>query len=121
MESREHYVAAQVRAEMARRGLKQKDLAEVLGMTQQAVSPKHSGHRPYSQADLWTISDWLGIPFAELLGEAGREVHPLDRPQPPTGSRRRARRDSNSRPTAYSSPSWRRPRMPMRRPSFAMA
>jgi len=109
MESREQYVAAQVRAEMARRGLRQKDLAEVLGMSQQAVSPKHSGHRPYSLADLWTISDWLGIPFADLLGEAGREVHhPLNRPQPPRGTRRRARRDSNSRPTAYLIPRFRR-------------
>lgn len=79
---REQSVAAQVRAEMARRGLKQRQLAEALGVSQQAVSPKYNGHRAYSQRDIWAICDWLGITVVQLLGELGQEIRPLDPDQP---------------------------------------
>ena len=66
-------VALNVRIEMTRNGVKQIQLAAVLGLTQQAVSMKVNGLRPFSLDDLEVIAPLFGMSAAELVqGEAGR-------------------------------------------------
>ncbi len=60
-------VASTVRAELARVGLRQIDLARALGMTQQAVSARLRGATPFGLSDLEVLSEMLGISPADLV------------------------------------------------------
>jgi transcriptional regulator with XRE-family HTH domain len=64
------FVADNVRAEMARAKLTQTDLANILGITQQAISAKLNAHTAFSVAELVTISDALKVPIAALMAVA---------------------------------------------------
>lgn len=105
MESLAEAVAAQVRAEMGRHKLKQKDVGAALGITQQAVSPKWNGQRLFTVADLLVIADLADISLAELLGPLASEVHPHI-PEPTLGgaSARRTGMGSDGNSRRYLSP-----------------
>ena len=60
-------VAANVRAEMARVGVTQGQLATVLGITQQSVSAKRRGETPFTLNDLDRIAPVLGMTVIELI------------------------------------------------------
>ena len=61
--------AANVRAEMARQGRTQRELAEMLGVSQPTVSARLSGRRDFTVAELRRISKWLGVPLRTLITE----------------------------------------------------
>lgn len=83
-------VAATVRAEMARLGVSQHDLANALGVTQQAVSLKIKGSRPMTIDELDIVAPLLGMTVVELLADAK---------SPRSGGPLRPRSDSNGQPT----------------------
>jgi len=60
-------VAANVRAEMARLGVTQTQLAEALHITQQSVSAKRSGKTPFTVNELDIIAPMLQMTVAELI------------------------------------------------------
>ncbi|MFW0120210.1 helix-turn-helix domain-containing protein [Rothia sp. P5764] len=62
-------IANEIRAWMARTGLKQVDLAEALQISQGSTSEKLRGKIAFSLNDLLIISGVLGITLGELLGE----------------------------------------------------
>lgn len=86
-----HLVAANVRAELARRGLTGSDLGRVLSLSPTAVSRRLRGVTPLDVEDLAKVSRLLGMTMAEVLGEVGRD------PNPPVCPRE----DSNLRHTVY--------------------
>ena len=54
-------ISANIRAEVARRGMKQKDIAAVLGVTVGSVSHKWGGRRPWTFDDVERIAVALGV------------------------------------------------------------
>lgn len=60
-------VAANVRAEMARRQKLQRDLVEVLGVSKQQVSERLSGTTPFRLDELEPVAEMLGLPVIALL------------------------------------------------------
>ena len=62
-------VTANVRAEMARRRLKQEDVAPLLGLTQSAMSRRLVGDVEFSVSELRKLADVLQVPASTLLGE----------------------------------------------------
>lgn len=70
------FVAAEVRAEMARQGLSQQALAEKLGWRQQRLSRRilaegsNNPLIPFDIAELADVANALGIPVAQLLPQA---------------------------------------------------
>lgn len=64
-----HRPAANVRAEMARRGIRQTLLAEHLGLSQAAVSRRVNGQTPFDVDELIKVAALLGVPAAALLGD----------------------------------------------------
>lgn len=62
-------VAANIRAEMARRRLPQTALADRLGITQQAVSMKLAGRRPLTDTEVSTIADFLSVEPGSLFAD----------------------------------------------------
>ena len=67
--------AANVRAEIARRRIRQSDVARALRVSQPAVSQRLNGHVPFTLADLEALAELLGIDVAELLQP--RSLQPL--------------------------------------------
>jgi transcriptional regulator with XRE-family HTH domain len=61
-------VAANVRAELARRRIRQIDVAERLGVSRQNVAQRLNGSVDFRVGELIAISDMLGITVIELLG-----------------------------------------------------
>lgn len=61
-------VAAEVRAQMARRRMTQVQLAELLGIKQVSVSERLRGKTPFRLNELGVIAEALGIHPATLLG-----------------------------------------------------
>jgi transcriptional regulator with XRE-family HTH domain len=61
-------VAANVRAEMARRRVTQADLAELLNVSQQAISRRVSGRTAFGLDDLAKLADHFGVPLVALIG-----------------------------------------------------
>ena len=61
--------AAAVRAEMARRRVRQQDLADALGISQQAMSNRLSGITPLSANEIQIIADTLGCHPERLIHE----------------------------------------------------
>lgn len=60
-------IGAEVRAGLARKGLTQKQLAAVLGVTETTLSGRIRGRTPFDTDELALISDLIGVPIAELL------------------------------------------------------
>lgn len=63
------HVARNVRAEIARRGKRQGDIAKLFGFTRQAMSRRLLGHVDFRIAELQTIADYLGVPVAVLIDD----------------------------------------------------
>lgn len=59
--------AMNVRAETARRGILQSDLADGLGMSRMAVSDRFRGRTPWTVDELAMVAEMLGVPLAVLL------------------------------------------------------
>lgn len=64
-------VGASVRAEMARHGITQQDLAAALGITQTAVSRRIRGTVPFDVAELPLVAAAIGCDVDTLLRPAG--------------------------------------------------
>lgn len=66
-------VAGNVRAEAARAGLTQSELARALGVSRMAVSDRYRGRTPWTLDELEVVGAILGLEPAEFLA---RPVHP---------------------------------------------
>jgi transcriptional regulator with XRE-family HTH domain len=60
---------ANLRAELARAGLFQKDVAAVLGQPQPQISKRLSGEIPWRLTELQAIATHLNIPVSRLIDE----------------------------------------------------
>ncbi len=60
-------VAQEVRANMARRGRTQSDIATALGISQTAISRRLSGFVPWDVNELELVATALDVPLADLL------------------------------------------------------
>lgn len=99
-------VAANVRAEMARLGIRQSEVAQALGIGQPSVSAKRQGHTPFTLNELAVIAPMLGMTVGELIDgavAAGVRRSPAGRGADgatgPLSQTERARRDSNPQPS----------------------
>lgn len=63
-------VGANVRAEMARRGLNQTQLAAAIGKTQTQVSKRLSGQIAFDINELTAVADVLDVPLSHLTADA---------------------------------------------------
>jgi transcriptional regulator with XRE-family HTH domain len=63
-------VAANVRAEMARKGCSQSALAEKIGRDQHFISRRVLGKVEFTVDELTHVSAALGVPLSDLIGEA---------------------------------------------------
>lgn len=61
-------VAAEVRSWMARRGAKQVDVANALGLSQSGVSHRLRGRVPFTVPELMMVAGLLDVTLADLLG-----------------------------------------------------
>lgn len=61
-------VADNIRAEMARRRVRQRDLADRIGVNQQAMSNRLCGITPLSAREIQIIADTLGCHAETLTG-----------------------------------------------------
>lgn len=62
-------IAQNVRAEMARRGRSQAELAAVLRLTQSAISRRLAAKIDFSATELAEVGKWLNLPVASLYDE----------------------------------------------------
>ena len=62
-------VVANVRAELARRRIRQTDVAQRLGVSRQNVAQRLNGSVDFRVGELISIADMLGITISELVGE----------------------------------------------------
>lgn len=60
-------VAGNIRAETARRGFRQSDVARAVSLSPMAVSDRYRGRTPWSLDEVDTVARWLGVPVAALL------------------------------------------------------
>ena len=60
-------VAAEVRAELARRKIPQSGLVSVLGMSEVSVSRRLRGETPFDINELVAVAEFLGVPVARFL------------------------------------------------------
>lgn len=60
-------IAVTVRDHVRQRGIRQVDLALVLGLPQSAVSSRLTGRTPFTLADLEQLAEYLGVPVSDLL------------------------------------------------------
>jgi transcriptional regulator with XRE-family HTH domain len=72
MTSPTQLVAANIRAEVARRRISQKVLAEALGKSPQSISMRLAGTVAISLEELATIADVLGVTVASLVSESAQ-------------------------------------------------
>lgn len=63
------HVEANVRAEMARHGKNQTDIAELLDTSRESVRRRLRGHVSFRIDELQKIAVYLGVPVADLIGE----------------------------------------------------
>lgn len=63
-------IAANVRAEAARRQVTQTMLADRLGLTQPGMSRRMLGRVPFSAAELAAVAEVLSVSVVDLIGEA---------------------------------------------------
>ena len=71
-------VAAALRAEMARQGISQRQLADQLGHTQQWIQQRASGKTPITSDDFRRLAAVLGITPREFLERIAVDLDPLD-------------------------------------------
>ena len=64
-------IAANVRAETARRGISLASLGPVLGMKRGALYRRVHGDVPYTTDELAKVADFLGVPVSTLWHELG--------------------------------------------------
>lgn len=62
-------VAANVRAELARRRITQSEVAERLGVSRQNIAQRLNGSVDFRVGELLAIADLLGIPAANFLSD----------------------------------------------------
>ncbi|WP_276469495.1 helix-turn-helix domain-containing protein [Micromonospora tulbaghiae] len=62
-----HAVASSVRAEMARQRWTQQRVADAVGMSQQALSARLRGVRPFDTSELERIAGALNVPVSSFL------------------------------------------------------
>jgi len=62
-------IAANVRGEVAKKRIRQAEIAERLGLNQQQVSRRLNGQVPISAAELRELAAMLEVPSGTLLGE----------------------------------------------------
>lgn len=62
-------VAAEVRAEMARQNVPQRELGDVIGLSQGAAWRRLQGRVPFDVAELAAVAEWLKVPITQLLPE----------------------------------------------------
>jgi transcriptional regulator with XRE-family HTH domain len=60
-------VLANIRAEVARQGARQQDLAGAVGLSQQGLSRRLKGHQPLKIDELVAIAEALQVPLLELM------------------------------------------------------
>lgn len=60
-------VAANARAEMARHGVSQTELAAALGIKQQSISRRLAGKTPITVDEAFAIANALGVPASQIL------------------------------------------------------
>lgn len=75
-------VASNIRAESARRGVVQSDIASALGVQQGTISRRWRGGRAWPLEDLPTVADMLGVSVAYLVTDNSGASAPF---APPTG------------------------------------
>ncbi len=61
------HVPANIRAEVARAGKNQADIAELLGITRQAVSQRMLGRVDFRISEITAIANYLGVPSSALI------------------------------------------------------
>lgn len=61
------HVTAEIRAEMGRKRWTQRQLAEVLGLSQAQVSERMRGEVEFRMHELELIADALGVPVTQFL------------------------------------------------------
>lgn len=59
-----------IRAEMARQGYRQRDLAALLGLSQATVSARMTGRIDFTVSEVRAIASWLGVAVSALLADA---------------------------------------------------
>jgi transcriptional regulator with XRE-family HTH domain len=67
LEATQAEVTAAIRAEMARHGIDQHQLAEALGTTQQSISRRLCGTTRLTVEEITIIADTIGCPASRLL------------------------------------------------------
>ena len=82
-------VASNIRAESARRGVVQSDIASALGVQQGTISRRWRGGRAWPLEDLPTVAELLGVSVAYLV---------TDNASVAAASELRPRQDSNLQP-----------------------
>lgn len=60
-------VAAEVRAEMARQNVPQREVGRVLGLSQTGAWRRLSGETPFDVAELAKVAELLGVPMTHFL------------------------------------------------------
>ena len=75
-------VASNIRAESARRGVVQSDIASALGVQQGTISRRWRGGRAWPLEDLPTVANILGVSVAYLVTDNSGVASPI---APPTG------------------------------------
>jgi len=63
-------IAAEVRAEMARKSKTQRDMAALLNIDQPSVSLRLRGERSFRAEELVAIAEWLGVPVGRFMPDA---------------------------------------------------
>lgn len=63
-------LVANVKAEMARRGISQEEVSRALGLTQPQVSRRLAGRVEFSASEVPKLSELLDVSVASLFGEA---------------------------------------------------
>lgn len=63
------HIRANIRAEAARRGKTQLDLANALDVSRQAISQRLLGRIDFRIDELQTLADFLDVPLADLLDD----------------------------------------------------
>lgn len=72
-------VASALRAEMARQGISQRQLADQLGHTQQWIQQRTSGKTPITSDDFRRLAAVLEMTPQEFLGRIGIDLEPIER------------------------------------------
>jgi transcriptional regulator with XRE-family HTH domain len=60
-------IAAEVRAEIARQGKTQRQVAELIGMAQQLLQVRLAGSRSFRAEEIAKLAEVLGVPVDQFL------------------------------------------------------